>query len=95
MSKLSDARRLLHQGRVVEVTNHYITRTDHPCYGTVEREIARTTSSHLWFVMSGMSGNVPWPKAAQLDVDERNGVIRFWGGGAGQPPDALFLTIRL
>ena len=77
-------------GQTVRVTNHYITRPDHPCYGTQERTIARVTSGGLWFTESG---RVEWPKAAQIDSD--GSTVRLFGGGIGQQPSDLFLTIEL
>jgi hypothetical protein len=81
-------RALFTPGQIVSVTNHYITRTDHPCHGTNRRTIARVTSSHLHF---DTNGSVEWPKAAQLRAAA--GSVQFFGGGAGQAPADLFLTI--
>lgn len=85
---LAAIKRLFNPGQVVYVTNHYITRQEHPCFGTRERTVAKATSSHLHF--EGFSG-VPWPKAGSIQVD---------GGGAVRWMDFpnegdLFLTIRL
>lgn len=85
-------RALFTPGRVVTVTNHYITRADHPCYGTQERTIARVSGSHLYFTNS--PHGVAWPKATEL-VWEPDGTILFYGGGAGQAPTDRFLTIAL
>lgn len=87
---LSAIRALFRPGQTVLVTNHYITRPDHPCFGTTPRTIAKVTSSHLWFTSSG---NVPWPKASQITHEE--GAVRFYGGGAGQAAGDLFLTVQL
>jgi hypothetical protein len=89
MSKRAIQQRLV-PGQRVQVTNHYINRPDHPCYGTTERTIARNTTSHLWFTESG---NVPWPTADRLTIE--GDTIRLYGGGAGQQPEELFLTLTL
>ena len=83
-------RALFHAGQNVKVTNHYITRPDHPCYGTQERTIARVSSSHLTFTESG---SVPWPRANQMSVS--GNVVTLRGGGIGQDAQAPFLTIEL
>lgn len=83
-------KKLFAPGQRVRITNHYITRPDHPCFGTTERTVARVTGSHLHFTTSG---NVPWPKAAQLRYTD--GVVEMFGGGAGQRPDEKFLSLDL
>lgn len=82
---------LFQPGTVVEVTNHFITREDHPCFGTNERTIAKATGSHLWFTSNG---NVPWPKAANLqaDMQAEPGIVRFYGYPNSND---LFLTFKL
>lgn len=83
-------------GTVWDVTNHYITREDHPCYGTTRRAVSRVTTSRVYFaahVDGGRSTELDWPKAEQIQCDE-SGVIRVYGGGAAQMADALFLTLR-
>jgi len=85
-------RALLAPGVVVRVTNHFITRADHPCFGTQDRTVARVTSGGLWFTVSG---RVAWPKAAQLAYDAHARTITFYGGGIGQAPTDRFLTIAL
>jgi hypothetical protein len=83
-------KRLFTPGLVVMVTNHYINRPNHPCFGTRLRTVAGVTGSHLHFCETGP---VPWPKAAQ--VRSADGVVQFFGGGAGQRPEELFLTIEV
>lgn len=85
---LNQIRQQFYRGQIVTVTNHYITRADHPCFGTQRRTIAKVTSSHLHFTESG---SVSWPKAAQVTCE--NGVVQLFGGGLGQQPSDLFLTI--
>jgi hypothetical protein len=86
---LAAIRALFEPGQVVTVTNHYITRPDHPCYGTQTRTIARVTSTGLWFTESG---RVAWPKREQIVAE--GSIVRLFGGGAGQQPADLFLTIE-
>lgn len=87
---LTAIRALFKSGQVVTVTNHYINRPEHPCYGTQRRTIARVSSSHLTFTESGC---VAWPKASQVKADGRT--VQLFGGGIGQAPTDLFLTIEL
>ena len=87
---LKAIRALFNAGQIIKVTNHYITRPDHPCYGTRERTIARVSSSHLWLPESG---SVPWPRASQVSVSGNTVILR--GGGIGQDAQAPFLTIEL
>lgn len=84
---LSAIRKLFAPGQLVTITNHYINRPEHPCFGTRTAHIARVTGSHLWFTASG---NVPWPKAADVTCDDA-GVVRFYGFPTA---GALFLTIE-
>lgn len=45
----AEARRLLQAGGTYDVTNHYINRPDHPCFGTVRRTIGLVnTASFGW-----------------------------------------------
>jgi hypothetical protein len=83
-------RALFHAGQPVTVTNHYITRSDHPCFGTQARTVAKVSGSHLWFTESG---HVKWPKASQMAYN--NGVVQLFGGGVGQDSQALFLSIAI
>lgn len=76
-------------GQTVRVTNHFIARPDHPCFGTQTRTIARVNSSAIWFTESG---RVEWPRAGQMQYDGRT--LRLFGGGIGQQPHEPFLTIE-
>ena len=64
---LREAREMFSPGDIVEVTNHYITRTDHPCYGTRLATVVRSTTSGLTLEPGGYS---PWPKSADVIVGE-------------------------
>lgn len=86
---LSAIRQKFTPGQIVTVTNHYITKTDHFCFGTQQRTIAKVTTSHLHFTESG---HVAWPKASQIQAD--GDTVRLFGGGIGQAPTDLFLTIE-
>lgn len=74
-------------GDVYDVTNHYITRVDHPSYGTTRRTVVSVNSSGITFDIGGHSY---WPRAA--DITQDGDVIEI----AGHPkPGARFLTLRL
>jgi hypothetical protein len=92
-----DIQRRFTPGQIVTVTNHYIDRPDHPCFGTRQRTVLKVTSTSLWFASGGPEGfgygGVKWPNAAQMTID--GDVVRFYGGGIGQQPTDLFLTIAL
>jgi hypothetical protein len=83
-------------GSVWDVTNHYITREDHPCYGTRRLTITRVTSG-AFYVTSATAlrseDRIPWPPARQMARRE-DGTIRLCGGGAAQQPHEPFLTLR-
>jgi hypothetical protein len=80
-------------GQVYDVTNHYITRTDHPAFGTTRRTVTRTTTSRIYLAYTGGGeSGIDWPRTAQASMDA-DGVIQLRGGGAGQQPDDLFLTL--
>jgi hypothetical protein len=90
---LTDIKSAVRPGNVYEVTNHHLTRPDHPWFGTSRRTVTRVTSSrfYLSYPDHGVS-YVDWPRASQADMDP-DGTIRLYGGGAGQRPDELFLTL--
>lgn len=105
MSALSDFKSLFAPGAEFAFTNHYITRPDHPSFGTTQRRVVRATgsSAYLEFVdgrtVRGRDGlqQFKFPRAAQL-LEEIGPDGRSWkvlGGGASQQPDELFLTIRM
>lgn len=87
---LANIRSMFKPGDRVRVTNHYISRPDHPCFGTHERSIARVTSTGLWFVESG---RVAWPPRPQIQSE--GSTVQFYGGGIGQQPSDLFLTLEV
>jgi hypothetical protein len=93
---LAAIKRSVVAGQVYDVTNHYITRVDHPAYGTTRRTVARVTGSSVYMAAAG--GEVPpwpafkWPRASQVAA-RPGGVILLYGGGAGQQPDELFLAL--
>jgi hypothetical protein len=80
------AREMFAPGERVRVTNHYITREDHPCYGTREAMVARSTTAGLTLEPGG---HTPWPKAGQLEHGLKTMTLY------GHPKeDDLFLTIE-
>jgi hypothetical protein len=96
-------------GSVWDVTNHYLEaearslRADpslakyaadverHPSFGTTRRTVLASCASSVTFAPVG--GHLPFPRAAQIEADA-DGTVRFFGGGAGQEPDELCLTLR-
>ena len=93
---LTAVKHLVQLGQVYDVTNHYITRTDHPAYGTTRRKVTKVTGSSVYLGYVLPSGDVvsaEWPKASQVQADD-DGTIRLLGMGAGQPATALFLTLK-
>jgi hypothetical protein len=44
---LAEIKRHVRPGQVYDVTNHYITRTDHPAFGTTRRTVTRTTGHRI------------------------------------------------
>lgn len=86
-------------GQVWDVTNHYITRPDHSCYGTTRRRVTKVNSSSVYMVLDTAPADAEaqwptftWPKAAQAAMDA-DGTIRLYGGGAGQQSGDPFLTL--
>ena len=77
-------------GREFDITNHYITREDHACYGTRRVRVERTNTTRVYF--EGERWGIEWPRAA--DVERCGDEIRFYGGGIGQDRAELFLTFR-
>lgn len=105
MTALSDFKALFTPGTEMEVTNHYIDRVDHPSFGTTQRRVVRSngSSAYLEFVdgrtVKGRDGlqKFSFPAASQL-LEEIGPDGRSWkilGGGAGQQPDELFLTVKV
>lgn len=91
---LAEIKRRVQPGQVYDVTNHFITRTDHPGYGATRRTVTRVTATRFYMAQSSGGREMPidWPKAAQVSIDA-DGVIQLRGGGAGQKPDDPFLTL--
>lgn len=91
---LAEIKRRVRPGQVYDVTNHYITRRDHPGFGTTRRTVTRATTSRFYLAYPAGGSEVPvdWPKAAQVSIDA-DGVIRLLGGGIGQRPGEPFLTL--
>jgi hypothetical protein len=90
---LAAAKSAVCPGRVFDVTNHHITRPDHPSFGTARRTVTPTTSRRFYLSHPARAeSEVDWPKAAQVQMDA-DGTIRLYGGGLGQKPGELFLTL--
>jgi hypothetical protein len=98
---LAETKRCVQAGQVYDVTNHFITRQDHPSFGTTRRAVVGTTASRIYMSMAAAdlepghaepARAIAWPKAPQVQMDD-DGVIRLYGGGAGQDPGDLFLTL--
>lgn len=74
-------------GQTVDVTNHYISRQDHPCFGTRRRTVTAVTGSSVLF---DVGGRLRW-KADRLRAEQDDGGdVRVYGH---PDADALFLTI--
>lgn len=102
MSNLTDFKAMFTPGAVVDVTNHYISKESHPCFGTTRRTVTRATGSRVYFDGPGSrGGEMDFPKAAALSVTigpdgGRDGKSWYvYGGGAAQAAGDLFLTVRL
>jgi hypothetical protein len=96
---LEAVKSVVRQGGVYDVTNHYVTREDHPCHGTTRRRVTKVNSSSVYMVPAAAPADAEakwpafkWPKATQVEMDP-DGTIRLYGGGAGQQPGELFLTL--
>jgi hypothetical protein len=90
---LAEIKRHVQPGQIYDVTNHYITRTDHSAFGTTRRTVTRITGSRIYLTYSGGGeSGIDWPNAPQVSMDA-NGVIQLRGGGTGQQPGELFLTL--
>jgi hypothetical protein len=98
-SVLGQVKEAIRPGRQFDVTNHYISREAHPGHpwaGTTRRTIGDVNSAAFYFELPAgdnpANGRRPWPKASQVELDG-DGTIRLFGGGAGQQPGDLFLTL--
>ena len=80
---------MLQAGDTVQVTNHYITVEDHPCYGTRVDTVARVSSSGITFEKGG---RVPWPKVADMAGDPEHGYLILGNRPDGKP--GVFLEIE-
>lgn len=92
MTALSEFKAAMKPGAVIEVTNHYVTREDHPSFGTTSRTVAKVNSASMY--TSASPWPMKWPKASQIKSTD-SGAWQWFGGGAGQGPDDLFLTVRV
>jgi hypothetical protein len=90
MSTLADFKAAMQPGTKIEVTNHYITREDHPSFGTTTRQVVKVNSAS--FYTDANPWPMSWPKASQIHHED--GAWHLLGGGAGQAPHELYLTIR-
>jgi len=91
VSILSEFKEMMQAGTVVDVTNHYITREDHPCFGTNRRTVSHANSSswHYWDSRAGRDHCLKWPKGSQICKSGDAFLIY------GHPkPGDLFMTIR-
>lgn len=83
-------------GRRFLLTNYYITRQDHPCYGARTIVVGSTNTNSVTFLSRAHPERVEkieWPKAAHIRMLD-SGAIAFYGGGAGQGPEDLFVTFE-
>ena len=91
MSALTDFKATMRPGAVVDVTNHFITREDHECFGTTRRTITNAnTSSWSYYEPAHDSDHaMKWPLARNIFRSEM-GTFQIFG----HPKDGdLFLTI--
>ncbi len=86
---LRAARETFITGDKVVVTNHYITREDHPCFGTREAQVVFSNTGGLTLEPGGRTS---WPKSANLKVE--TGRLELWERD-GRDPGVLFLEIEL
>lgn len=94
-----ELREALPVGALVEVTNHWITREDHPCSGTSMREVLSNTSAGFYLTMPDaetmakypQGSRVEWPKASQVGVNDAGCIVILHEVDGVNVP---FLTIR-
>lgn len=80
------ARASIAEGDTFDVTNHYIDRVDHPCYGTHRRVVVRNNAGGITF---DIGGRCSWNSIKELRLED-DGSITMWGF----PTDGdLFLTL--
>lgn len=85
-------RRLFAPGQTWDVTNHWITRVDHPSFGTTRRTVDAVNTSGLRFRSIrpwDRAETLKWPKSADLTIDDEGTV--YWSGHP--KPGMLFLTL--
>jgi hypothetical protein len=88
--KLTEVKALFAPGTRWAVTNHYISREDHPAYGTTERTVTRVTSGRTYMAYpNGAESPIDWPKATQVSVED-DGTVTF--RSHPKMPDQPFLT---
>lgn len=91
--KAAEIKRLFERGQEWQVTNHYIAKIEHPCYGTTRRTILRVSGAGLTFAPI-VKGEYPhvirWPCAADLTIGTNGEIV--WRGFP--KPGILFLTFR-
>lgn len=89
---LPELRRRLTAGTSWDVTNHFITRPDHYCFGTRRAEILRTTTGGFYLPHPERpdGDRVRWPKAGSVRATPEGRILIF-----GHPKwDDLFLTLE-
>lgn len=81
-------KRSIRVGDVFDVTNHYITRIDHPSHGTTRRKVVRVNPTGITFDIGGHSY---WPAASE--ISEVDGVIEITGHP--KPGDRFLTLVRV
>jgi hypothetical protein len=88
MSSLQEFKAAMEVGIAVDVTNHYLTRQDHPCFLPVRRTVTTSNSASYGF---STGGKQRWPKVSQV-----RGLGMGVFGIYGYPNEGdLFLTITI
>lgn len=68
MTTLQDFKSAVRPGTEWLVTNHYIQRVDHPCYGTTRRLVMSASSGAFTLTMGDAPpSRVEWPKASEVE----------------------------
>lgn len=93
MTLLQEFKAALKVGTEVEVTNHYVTKPDHPCYGTRRATVLTTTRKSFRLSQPNTPNPAPllWPKEIML----RQTAAGAWLLYGFPTPQDLFLTIRV
>jgi hypothetical protein len=88
MMSQKEIRESVQVGTVYDVTNHYITREDHPCFGTQRRTVVRVSASNLTLSLGEHDVSCQaWGKGLERDED---GTVRMFGHPTAGD---LFLTL--